>query len=100
MSTQCPAAPTTSKRASRSARGERGHLGRHPAAKTEPDKARILDPQIGEEPLVERGDVARVAHPLRPLLDPETGVAWHDHVEFVGERVIEREALRGADIVV
>src|ERR1700687_3351788 len=54
------------------ARLRRGHLGRHPAAKAEPDEAGALDPQFGEQPLIERGDVARVAHPLRALGHPET----------------------------
>ena len=46
------------------ARRQRRHLGRDPAAEAEPDEAGALDAEIGEQPLIERGDVARVAHPV------------------------------------
>ena len=75
------------------ARRQDRHLGRDPAAKAEPDEAGALDAEIGEQPLIKRRDIARMAHPLRPLLDAEAGMARHDHVEFLGERVIERQAV-------
>ena len=55
------------------ARRQRRHLGRDPAAEAEPDKAGALDAEIGQQPLIKRGDVARVAHPVRALLDPKPG---------------------------
>ncbi len=81
------------------ARGERRHLGRHPTAKAEPDEARVLDPEIGEQPLIERRDIARMAQPLRLLGGAEAGVGRHDHIEFVGQRIIEGQAVGSADIV-
>ena len=81
------------------ARRQRRHLGRDPAAKAEPDEARALDPKIGEKPLIERGEITRVAQPLRLLGGAKAGMVRHDDVEFVGERVIERQAVGRADIV-
>ena len=82
------------------ARRQRRHLGRDPAAEAEPDKAGALDPEIGEQPLIKRGDVARMAHPVRPLLDAKPGMARHDHVEFPSQRVVERQIVERPDIVV
>src|SRR5207302_4303697 len=69
-------------------------------AKAEPDDAGGLYGEIGQQPLIERCDVARVAHPVRPLRLAVAGMVRHDDVELFGQRVIERQAVGRADIVV
>ena len=81
------------------ARRQRRHFGSDPAAIAEPDEAGALDPEIGKQPLIERGDIARMAQPLRPFGDAEAGVVRHDHIEFFGERIIERQTVERANIV-
>src|SRR5687767_15105516 len=40
-----------------------------------------------------------MAHPVRPLLDAVTGMVRHDYVELFGQRVVERQAVERADVV-
>jgi len=79
-----PIAPTSTMRW-KSARRQRRHLGRDPAAKAEaPRRLARLDPELSQEPLIERGDVARMAQPwgARSDFSPKPGMgSANDHIE-------------------
>ena len=80
-------------------RRHRRHLGRDPAAKAEPDQRGPFDAKIGQQPLIDHGDVADTAQPLRSFGFAVTRMVRNDHVEAARQRVVKLELIGTADIV-
>ena len=76
-----------------------GHLGGDPAAEAQADQRHVAQPELGEQPAVHRGDVAHAAQPLRPLRLAPAGMMRHQHVEVLRQRIVERQAIGRADVV-
>ena len=80
-------------------RRHRRHLSRNPPAKAEPDQQGPFNAKIGRRPLIDHGDVADTAQPLRSFGFAVTRMVRNDHVEATRQRVVKLELIGIADIV-
>jgi hypothetical protein len=76
-----------------------GHLGGDPAAEAQPDQDGVADLQLAQQTAIDHGNVARTAHPLRPLRAAVARMVRHQHVVLGRERIIERQAVERAGLM-
>ena len=75
------------------------HLGRDPATEAQSHQRNIGQAEIGQQPAMHRGDVAHAAQPLRTFRLAPAGMVRHQNIEALRQRVVERQSLRRADVV-